>query len=126
MDMYLQTDTFNHDEHMAAEGGNEGCRKCHTDTDVEKNRETSVSCSSCHQKMKVSESFVPVATNWTGIAPGYMQAMHGLCLNCHEQKEKEAGKVRRTGISGCTTCHKEDGSKLYALTKPQLSGRKIK
>jgi Ni/Fe-hydrogenase subunit HybB-like protein len=125
-DMYLETDTFNHDEHMAAEGGNEGCRKCHTDTDVEKNRQTSVSCSSCHQEMKVSESFVPVATNWTGIAPGYMQAMHGLCLNCHEQKEKEAGKVRRTGISGCTTCHKEDGSKLYALTKPQLSGRKIK
>jgi hypothetical protein len=126
MDMYLETDIFNHDEHISAEGGNKGCEKCHTDPDLEKNRQTSVGCSSCHQEMQVSESFITVATNWTGIAPGYMQAMHGLCLNCHEKKEKEAGQVRRTGISGCTTCHKEDGSKLYALTKPQPTGRKIR
>lgn len=123
-DMYLETDIFNHIDHITEEGGNKGCNKCHTDPDIEKNRETSQSCSSCHKSMKISDSFINVDSNWKGLAPGYMQAMHGLCLNCHEQKEKETGQLRRTGISSCRTCHKDNGTKLYALTKPQLSGRR--
>jgi len=125
-DMYLETDIFNHIDHIAAEGGNDGCIKCHTNPNVAKNRMTSVSCAECHKSMKVSDSVINVDHDWDGLATGYMQAMHGLCLKCHEQKEKEAGKLHRTGISGCRTCHKDDGTKLYALTKPQLPVRKNK
>ena len=120
-DMYLDTDIFNHLNHVVAEGGNKGCIKCHTNPNQEKNRDTSVPCSECHQSMKASESFISTDANWKGVASGYMQAMHGLCLTCHEQKERENGKLRRTGQSGCRTCHKEEGAVLYALTKPRLS-----
>ena len=123
-DMYLETDIFNHIDHIAAEGGNKGCVKCHTNSNFEKNRETSLNCATCHQSMKISDSFINVDNNWNGLATGYMQAMHGLCLKCHEKKEKEAGKLRRMGISSCRTCHKEDGTKLYALTKPKLPNGK--
>jgi Ni/Fe-hydrogenase subunit HybB-like protein len=125
-DMFLESDIFNHIDHIIAEGGNDGCIKCHVDPNVEKNRVTSTPCSSCHKSMKVSDSFIKIETNWTGIATGYMQAMHGLCLTCHEQKEEAAGKVRRTGISNCSTCHKDQGTKLYAITKPELSVKEIR
>jgi hypothetical protein len=124
--MYLETDIFNHIDHIAAEGANDGCQNCHTNPNLAKNRETSTRCAECHKLMKVTDSFIKVDHNWKGIASGYMQAMHGLCLKCHEQKEKEAGKTRRMGISSCRTCHKEDGTKLYALTKPKLHGRENK
>jgi hypothetical protein len=74
--------------------------------------------------MQTYDSFIILKDNWKGIATGYMQAMHGLCLKCHEREEKAAGKLYRTGISGCATCHKEDGAKLYAIIKPGVIDRK--
>ena len=52
-DMYLETDIFDHVDHIAAEGGNRGCDKCHTNAAVGKNRETSVPCSECHKTMRI-------------------------------------------------------------------------
>jgi hypothetical protein len=113
-DMYLDTDIFDHIVHITAENGNKGCRKCHMDPSLKKDRETSLPCSECHKKMKIDSSFILLEINWNGIAPGYRQAMHGLCLKCHEEKEKAAGKNLRTGISGCITCHKDRNSDIYA------------
>ena len=119
-DMYLNTDIFDHDYHIDAEGGNKGCHKCHTDPAKAKNRETSLQCSECHSSMKVFNSFVTLPDNWNGIASSYMQAMHGLCLKCHEEQEKAAGKRYRMGISSCATCHKEEAAKLYAKARPRV------
>jgi hypothetical protein len=123
-DMYLKTDIFDHNYHIESEDGNKGCIKCHTDPAKAKNRETSLQCTECHKTMKIHDSFIILEDNWKGIATGYMQAMHGLCLKCHEREEKAAGKIYRTGISGCSTCHKEDGAKLYAIIKPGVIDRK--
>jgi hypothetical protein len=122
--MYLETDIFDHNYHIEAEGGNKGCIKCHTDPAKEKNRDTSLQCSECHKSMEVNGSFINLPDNWKGIAAGYMQAMHGLCLKCHEEQEKAAGKQYRTGISSCATCHKENGAELYARAKPRVLDRK--
>lgn len=119
-DMYLETDMFDHNYHINAEGGNKGCHKCHTDPAKGKNRETSIQCSECHKSMEVPDSFILLEDNWKGLAPGYMDALHGLCLKCHESKEKEMGKQYRTAISNCRTCHTEEGAKLYATAKPDL------
>lgn len=119
-DMYRATDIFNHSEHIRLEGGNKGCSKCHTDSKLEKNRQTSVACLECHKSMRVRESLVETDENWKGFAAGYMQAMHGLCLRCHEKKEKEASKKFRTGISNCQTCHRENALKLLASAEPLL------
>jgi len=99
---------------MSVEGGNKGCLKCHTDPTKAKNRETSLQCSECHKEMKVSDSFITTEDNWKGKASGYMQAMHGLCLKCHEENEKARGVRLRMGISNCSTCHKGDSPKLFA------------
>ena len=125
-DMYLETDIFDHNYHMKVEEGNKGCHKCHTDPAKEKNRETSLQCSECHKSMKVQDSFITVEDNWKGMAPGYMDAMHGLCLKCHESEEKKMGKPYRTGISNCRTCHTEEGAKLYATSKPDIENNKDK
>jgi Ni/Fe-hydrogenase subunit HybB-like protein len=125
-DMYLDTDIFDHNYHMKVEEGNKGCHKCHTDMAKAKNRETSIQCSECHKSMEVSDSFIKVEDNWKGMAPGYMNAMHGLCLKCHEAEEKKMGKPYRIGISNCRTCHTEEGAKLYATSKPDIENNKNK
>jgi Ni/Fe-hydrogenase subunit HybB-like protein len=113
-DMYLESDLFDHNLHIAAEKGNTGCRNCHTDPSVAKNRETSKPCAECHQNMKMDNSFIQLKFNWNGMAPGYQQAMHGLCLKCHEKKEQASGQKHRMGISGCITCHTDSVSVIYA------------
>lgn len=112
-DMYLESDIFSHTMHIKEEKGNAGCQKCHKNSAVKKNRETSVPCRECHDKMKIDNSFIQIQSSWKGFATGYKQAMHGLCLKCHEQKEKAAGKKFRMGISGCATCHKDSLAPLF-------------
>ena len=68
--------------------------------------------------MTTQNTFVTIKENWSGIATGYMQAMHGLCLDCHEKNEKEAGIKHRTGISTCSTCHAEKDIKQYVVSTP--------
>lgn len=37
-------------------------------------------------------------------AVGYMDAMHGLCVDCHRERAEELGKPRH---GDCATCHRE-------------------
>jgi cytochrome c553 len=38
-------------------------------------------------------------------APSYEDAMHGLCIKCHEA---EAQKLNKPLLPSCVTCHQED------------------
>ncbi len=52
----------------------------------------------------------------TGLAAGYMDAMHGLCIGCHEQKVKEEPATYEANFSTCTNCHRDtDGSRLRQM-----------
>jgi len=42
----------------------------------------------------------------TGIAAGYRAAMHGLCIRCHEDHEREQA-IEKPYLSRCTTCHRD-------------------
>ena len=58
-------------------------------------------------------------------APGYMDAMHGLCLTCHQEQAKAEPVKLGEAFGECTTCHRElDGTVLRRLApyQPRTGG----
>ncbi len=106
-DMYETTDIFDHIVHIYKLGGNESCIVCHPRGVEPKSRETARPCWQCHGDMVVKGSIVPASPGGlVGFAPGYMEAMHGLCIRCHEQKSKERPEVFGEHFGRCDVCHR--------------------
>ncbi|MFH1436864.1 MAG: NrfD/PsrC family molybdoenzyme membrane anchor subunit [Pseudomonadota bacterium] len=94
-DMQLQTNIFNHDLHVEALGGEEMCTECHADPALPKTAQNTPPCLSCHDDLVKEGSMIDAPPGkWPHAAPGYMNAMHGLCLACHDMEKK-----------ACDTCH---------------------
>ena len=105
-DMYVTTDTFDHPFHVDTLGGNAGCVQCHGDEPARKTRTTAKACQVCHETMIVEGSRIrPPEQGLTGFAPGYMDAMHGLCIGCHEE---EGPKLNRPNHARCDACHRPE------------------
>jgi Ni/Fe-hydrogenase subunit HybB-like protein len=95
MDYYQARSIFDHTYHQQALGGNASCTECHT---AEHTGESAEVCESCHETMVAQEGqliFDP-------LAPSYVDAMHGRCLECHKQ---EAQKQEKPELALCSTCH---------------------
>ncbi len=107
-DMYETTDTFRHMLHISKLGGNVSCAICHRNGTGRKSRETALACWQCHGDMVVQGSIIPPAPGGLkGFAPGYMEAMHGLCKRCHHQMaEKDPAKYTEFDRR-CDVCHRE-------------------
>ncbi|OGL44478.1 MAG: hypothetical protein A2161_12290 [Candidatus Schekmanbacteria bacterium RBG_13_48_7] len=104
-DMYLAADIFNHTYHMNKMGGNKGCTKCHTDLSRPKTYSNTVTCESCHMKMRVENSLInEKITEKNTVAPSYMDAMHKLCITCHKKMQSERKNLGEN-FSRCPTCH---------------------
>lgn len=121
-DMYRVTDTFVHDAHVAESEGNSGCVRCHRDPGSGKSRATATPCLECHDT-DISTDFVAERDPdlVPGMAPGYRDAMHGLCVHCHLLHEAETG-VDEPYMSRCTWCHQRepDDAPEPAATKAPL------
>ncbi len=129
-DMFLSTLIFDHDFHQKKHGGNKGCRKCHQENKP-KTAENIKACKECHTTMIVKESRIKPQTKGTDqlkYAVGYREALHGLCINCHQEKAEEYKKKKSSKILSispwslihteeelifkerlhfCPTCHRE-------------------
>lgn len=104
-DMYRATDTFSHSRHVTALGGNAGCISCHR-PGAAKTRAASASCTGCHPDSRVPSRGVAVASAMPqGFAPGYKDAMHTLCIDCHAKYETEHA-VAKPVLSRCPNCHR--------------------
>jgi Ni/Fe-hydrogenase subunit HybB-like protein len=116
-DMYSETDIFGHGSHISKLGGNDGCDRCHSDSNPIKSRETATVCVDCHMEMVTAESRIEEPEGgMTGYAAGYMDAMHGLCIACHEEKVKTEPATYGANFAECTNCHRDsDGSRLRKL-----------
>ena len=107
-DMYLARSIFDHDVHAERAGGNAGCAECHTDRSLPPVRPHVKDCAACHEGM-----IRRVLGDGDGkglfpdLAPGYREAMHGMCIACHEEMDPEAGKPESfgKGLAGCVRCH---------------------
>ena len=103
-DMFLVTDTFDHGRHVSHLGGNDGCVRCHEDAALPKTRRTAASCASCHDAM-VAEGSRIETDGLVGRAVGYRDAMHGLCIGCHEEKAREDPAAYPATFAECGRCH---------------------
>jgi hypothetical protein len=120
--MYTGTDIFSHRFHVEKLNGNESCARCHQDRAAVKSRETAVSCTECHATMVQKESLVkPPEDGLVGLAAGYMEAMHGLCITCHEQKVKEAPQEYASDFAECATCHRDSDVTKLDVRKPDVA-----
>jgi hypothetical protein len=119
--MYLATDTFVHASHVRELGGNEGCARCHDDPARVKHRDATTGCLECHTGMVAAESRIRLPEEgMTGIAAGYMDAMHGLCIKCHEEKIENQPVNYGPEFARCSNCHRDaDGSELQQ-TAPRV------
>ncbi len=116
-EMYTTTDIFDHSSHIQKLGGNQGCVRCHQDQSEIKARNTSLACAECHTSMVVQDTFIKLPKKeMRGFAVGYMDAMHGMCITCHQQKiEKESHKYG-SNFADCTNCHRDiDASQLHEV-----------
>ena len=99
-DMYTVTDIFSHSSHIEKLGDNDGCVLCHKNPNTIKTRNTAAPCAECHADMLVGGSFIePEESGLKGFALGYKEAMHGLCVTCHEESDPD--------LAECTVCHRE-------------------
>lgn len=96
--MYSPASSFNHQLHVTVvvPGGNQSCEKCHQGGH---SASTAVQCVQCHKNMGPNADGQP----FNYIAPSYVDAMHGLCIRCHET---EAQKLDKPQLPACSTCHK--------------------
>lgn len=107
-DMYETTDIFDHGLHAYKLGGNSACIVCHSADLARKSRTTALACWQCHGDMVVAGAIIPPkAGGLAGIAPGYEDAMHGLCVRCHEDLSREQPEKYSTEFARCDVCHRE-------------------
>jgi len=120
-DMYLNTDTFVHTSHVRELGGNEACARCHEDPAQIKSRDATTGCLECHTEMVVADSRIQVPEEgMTGLAVGYMDAMHILCIECHEEKIETEPATYGPEFARCTNCHRDANGSELQYTAPRV------
>jgi Ni/Fe-hydrogenase subunit HybB-like protein len=119
-DMYETTDTFDHALHSYKLGGNEACHVCHQRNIAGKKRETALACWECHGDMVVKGSMIPEPeTGLVGYAPGYVEAMHGLCVGCHRQMAADDPE-RYQHFDRCDVCHHDVEDRDHRMLAPYV------
>ena len=121
-DMYSPTDIFDHFRHVDHFDGNAGCVQCHEDDSLPKTRETATVCLDCHEGMIAAGSRVALPEQgMTGLAVGYMEAMHGLCIGCHEEKTLSDPEKYPVEFAECQSCHRDEGGTSLHRRAPYLT-----
>ncbi|GAB4529633.1 MAG: hypothetical protein Kow0063_06860 [Anaerolineae bacterium] len=97
-DMSSPTSIFDHTLHQDALAGNASCADCHMG---EHTPHTARPCHECHQEMTPATGEM----TFDYMAPGYKDAMHGVCVPCHKQEAEAQAKPE---LARCPTCHQLD------------------
>ena len=67
--------------------------------------------------MLLSGSIIPPKEEPDGYAAGYMDAMHGLCIDCHRRKLEKAPQDYPQGFADCGSCHRDiDGTQFRRMS----------
>lgn len=120
-DMYLPTDIFDHSLHIARLDGNAACVQCHIDPTKAKTRESSRPCKECHEDMKLTGSIISPKEETADLAAGYTDAMHGLCVTCHQQKLVEEPEKYSSNLAECGTCHRDIDGRYFRRMSPYVA-----
>ncbi len=122
-DMFDSTGVFDHAAHVAALQGDDGCAQCHVPGVATKTYATATACSECHGGDAGESRIIPAADARWRPAPGYMDAMHGLCVKCHEDEVRNAPAEHPEHLARCETCHDADRrARLKELAPARQAG----
>jgi hypothetical protein len=111
-DMYAESSAFRHDWHASPDGAAVSCNKCHN-KNVSKGKmfrnkkfNFKTMCEKCHTNLIPADSRTPEIKTYKTIS--YTDAMHKLCINCHEKRLKNDTLLskRKPNLARCMTCHK--------------------
>jgi hypothetical protein len=110
--MHTASNIFRHDWHANPDGAGIPCHECHA-AGQERGKTSAKPCQDCHPDL-FPES---VASGGAAgrepnlMAPSYYDAMHGLCVTCHEETAaNEAAVTQETDkaeLASCQTCHED-------------------
>jgi len=115
---YRATELFDHDVHVERYGGNASCSQCHEPGEP-KTVEASTDCAECHPKPSPELTEVKAKLDIPeGMAAGYVDAMHGLCVSCH-MKEEAKQKAAQPYLSRCVNCHRDLPERQNAQGMPE-------
>ena len=104
-DMYQTTSIFDHSLHAARLGTGKGCASCHVDNAALKDVAHTKACLDCHTRMLPATAVVkPRQPPRLGPAPSYVNALHGMCIQCHQERAKDP-RVKKPALAQCATCH---------------------
>jgi Ni/Fe-hydrogenase subunit HybB-like protein len=116
--MYKPFDAFRHDWHASEQGANLACVQCH-DSEAERVAATAKKCDQCHLDLIPAGATIKVDSY---MAVSYTNAMHGLCVPCHEKKL--ATVPDKPNLARCETCH--DTARPHYLTAEILKEWKVR
>lgn len=103
---YRATEMFDHEVHVERYGGNASCSQCHEPGEP-KTIAGSKDCAECHPRPSPELTEVEARLDIPeGMAAGYVDAMHGLCIGCH-MKEEAKQKASQPYLSRCVNCHRD-------------------
>jgi len=111
-DYHQPASIYDHSVHQEALGGNESCQECHAQEHVKLTAEI---CQDCHEAMVPGKG----QTTFNMLAPSYKDAMHGRCLDCHEEQALDQDKPELELCSTCHTYYQNEANQTYA----SLSGK---
>jgi len=97
--MYQVSDAFRHDWHSNPDGANISCNECHTAAET-RSAESAKECTDCHKKLSPQLAAIQIEKY---AAPSYTDAMHGLCISCHQKKVETL--PNKPNLTRCTACH---------------------
>jgi hypothetical protein len=103
--------------------GTYGCVECHSPEHAVKSYETATACTACHDNQSASGPIIdPPSERWAD-AVGYVHAMHGLCITCHEQSVLDSPAKYSSELARCAYCHSADrAGQIRALTPRRDEG----
>lgn len=109
--MYSEGDAFRHNWHSSPTGANLNCFKCHDKSKSKGLNFTKADfkdefmCKKCHKTMIPPDSRTPEITTYKTLS--YTNAMHNLCIKCHEKKLHADTLLakRKPNLAKCKNCH---------------------
>jgi hypothetical protein len=122
-DMYEPTSLFDHASHVRSVVPSNGCVECHSPEHAIKNYETATPCVDCHELQSVPGDLVDAPQERWADAVGYMDAMHGVCITCHERTIREFPDRYSPDLHTCAYCHAADRGRQLLELSPRRPNR---
>ncbi|MFW6233005.1 MAG: cytochrome c3 family protein, partial [Bacteroidota bacterium] len=108
--MYSSFNVFRHDWHSSEEGAGLNCFSCHEQGEY-KSGANAKDCDACHDDLIPDGA--PIDIKGYEADP-YVDAMHIMCIGCHEQKQNENPILMESkrDLTLCSTCHPPGSEKM--------------